>query len=139
MIYYLLEQCVKLWAYGGRRYLSDLANLFDGLVTLTLVVSQQSFLLISLLDLYTNSKLLKALYLFVCTYLMPFGLNSRPVYLLRSSMFLILMVTNLFQPSLPHGTGGLNLASVIHQCSLLTTHIILVRTKWLYPSNATSP
>ena len=54
-------------------------------------------------------------------------------------MFLILMMTKLLQPSLPQGTRRLNIASIIHQCSLLTTHAMLVRTKWLYPSNATSP
>ena len=36
--YYVLEQLLKLWAYGVRRYFNDKRNIFDAFITLALVV-----------------------------------------------------------------------------------------------------
>ncbi|XP_035828200.1 two pore calcium channel protein 2 [Aplysia californica] len=40
VIYYLVEQAVKVWAFGWRRYLSDNGNKFDAFVTLALVIGE---------------------------------------------------------------------------------------------------
>lgn len=40
VVYYLLEQCLKLWAIGWQRYITHKENLFDGCITLLLVVAQ---------------------------------------------------------------------------------------------------
>ena len=37
--YYVLEQFLKAWANGPRRYIHSKANIFDAIITLALVVS----------------------------------------------------------------------------------------------------
>ncbi len=39
VLYYLFEQVLKLWALGWARYKYDRPNVFDGIVTVLLVVS----------------------------------------------------------------------------------------------------
>ena len=39
VVYYLLEQSFKLWALGWKRYSFEKGNLFDGFITIILVVS----------------------------------------------------------------------------------------------------
>ncbi|XP_078800914.1 two pore channel protein 2 isoform X2 [Oryzias latipes] len=40
ILYYLLEMCVKIFAFGGRGYLSYRNNIFDGVLTVLLLVLQ---------------------------------------------------------------------------------------------------
>lgn len=49
ILYYLLEMCVKIFAFGGRGYLSYRNNIFDGVLTvLLLVFALTSFLTFSM-------------------------------------------------------------------------------------------
>ena len=42
--FYLLEQILKIWAFGWRRYFWKKTNLFDALITLCLVIVQIIYL-----------------------------------------------------------------------------------------------
>ncbi|CAB4018358.1 two pore calcium channel 2-like, partial [Paramuricea clavata] len=37
IVYYFLEQCLKIWAIGWQRYITHKQNIFDGVITLALV------------------------------------------------------------------------------------------------------
>ncbi|XP_041355059.1 two pore calcium channel protein 2-like [Gigantopelta aegis] len=40
VLYYVLEQIVKLWAAGWRRYVHEKSNIFDGIITLALAIGE---------------------------------------------------------------------------------------------------
>ncbi|CAG5119484.1 unnamed protein product, partial [Candidula unifasciata] len=39
-IYYLLEQLVKFWAFGWRKYLADKGNIYDAVITSALIIGE---------------------------------------------------------------------------------------------------
>ncbi|CAL1534837.1 unnamed protein product [Lymnaea stagnalis] len=40
VMYYMIEQAVKVWAFGWRRYLADLGNIYDAVITVALVIGE---------------------------------------------------------------------------------------------------
>ena len=72
VIYYVLEQTVKVWAAGCRRYIHEKSNIFDGVITFLLAVCVK-----------TN------FYIFSCILFNDYLLNS---YLNQSKLFIIALL-----------------------------------------------
>ncbi|XP_059172155.1 two pore channel protein 2-like [Physella acuta] len=60
VMYYTLEQAVKIWAFGWRRYISDKGNIFDAVITIALVIGETVSAIMYGIPYFPSSKELSA-------------------------------------------------------------------------------